>query len=112
MAREVSGAQCSARPSSRLLCPKGVRPLRSWDNTYVDHGKLSFFRLSCYDIYSLYYQNATIWTGGADGMEEVTGDILLDGGIVKRVGAIQPAFLAQYSTLARVDAKGKWVSPG
>ena len=45
-------------------------------------------------------------------MEEVTGDILLDGGIVKRVGAIEPAFLAQYSTLTRVDAQGKWVSPG
>ena len=45
-------------------------------------------------------------------MEEVKGDILLDGGIIKHIGAVEPALLAQYSSLTRIDAKGKWISPG
>ena len=57
-------------------------------------------------------QNATVWTGGADGLEVVNGDILLDGGIIKRVGDVGVDLLAQYTDIARVDAKGQWVSPG
>ncbi|RPD56487.1 composite domain of metallo-dependent hydrolase [Lentinus tigrinus ALCF2SS1-7] len=56
--------------------------------------------------------NATIWTGGADGLEVVNGDILLDGGIIKRIGDVGSDLLAQHADIARVDAKGQWVSPG
>ena len=57
-------------------------------------------------------QNATVWTGGADGLEVVNGDILLDGGIIKRFGDVGVDLLAQYTDIARVDAKGQWVTPG
>ncbi|KAI0828485.1 carbohydrate esterase family 9 protein [Trametes gibbosa] len=57
-------------------------------------------------------QNATIWTGRVGGLEVLHGDILLDGGIVKRVGHVGSAEVEGYTALARVDAQGKWVSPG
>ncbi|TFK91321.1 composite domain of metallo-dependent hydrolase [Polyporus arcularius HHB13444] len=56
--------------------------------------------------------NATIWTGGADGLEVINGDILLDGGIIQRVGDVDSDVLARYADITRVDAKGQWVSPG
>ncbi|RDX49485.1 composite domain of metallo-dependent hydrolase [Lentinus brumalis] len=56
--------------------------------------------------------NATIWTGGVNGLEVLHGDILLDGGIIKRVGVMESDVLAHYSHLTRIDAKGKWASPG
>ncbi|RPD56489.1 composite domain of metallo-dependent hydrolase [Lentinus tigrinus ALCF2SS1-7] len=56
--------------------------------------------------------NATIWTGGVDGLEVLKGDILLDRGIIKRVGVIDRHTLAGYIDLVRIDAKGQWVSPG
>ncbi|KAH9898533.1 carbohydrate esterase family 9 protein [Cubamyces lactineus] len=56
--------------------------------------------------------NATIWTGRANGMEVIRGDILLHGGIIRRVGHLQDAGLDGYGGLTRIDAKGRWVSPG
>ncbi|KAI0653864.1 carbohydrate esterase family 9 protein [Cubamyces menziesii] len=57
-------------------------------------------------------KNATIWTGSANGLEVVHGDILIDGGIIKRIGHVRSGELHQYRDLAHVDAQGKWVSPG
>ncbi|KAI0746218.1 composite domain of metallo-dependent hydrolase [Daedaleopsis nitida] len=56
--------------------------------------------------------NATIWTGNVDGLEVVNGDVLLDNGLIKKVGVIEPEVLTRYADIVRVDAKGKWVSPG
>ncbi|KAJ8494882.1 hypothetical protein ONZ51_g2001 [Trametes cubensis] len=56
--------------------------------------------------------NATIWTGRANGTEVIRGDILLHGGIIRRVGHFQDFALDEYADLTRIDAKGRWVSPG
>ncbi|KAI0746214.1 carbohydrate esterase family 9 protein [Daedaleopsis nitida] len=62
--------------------------------------------------------NATIWTGGDNGLEVDHGDILLDGGLIKRVGLVtgervdELEGLSAGSALDRIDAQGKWVSPG
>ncbi|KAI9060397.1 carbohydrate esterase family 9 protein [Trametes sanguinea] len=57
-------------------------------------------------------KNATIWTGGGNGREVVHGDILLDKGLIKHIGHVHSAELEHYAHLERVDAHGKWVSPG
>ncbi|KAL1938740.1 hypothetical protein VTO73DRAFT_11343 [Trametes versicolor] len=57
-------------------------------------------------------KNATIWTGRVDGLEILHGDILLDAGLIRRVGVIEESELEAYAELAHVDAQGKWVSPG
>ncbi|KAH9846908.1 carbohydrate esterase family 9 protein [Lenzites betulinus] len=57
-------------------------------------------------------QNATIWTGRVDGLEVLHGDILLNGGIVKRIGRVGSADLEEFTDVVRVNAQGKWVSPG
>ena len=57
-------------------------------------------------------QDASIWTGVVDGLEVINGDILLDGGLIKRIGHIEQAVLDAYNDLVIVDAAGAWVSPG
>ena len=58
-------------------------------------------------------RNATIWTGRVDGHEVIQGDILLDKGIIKRVGAISESILKSYGdTLVIKEAHGSWVTPG
>lgn len=57
-------------------------------------------------------QNATIWTGRMEGLEEIKGDILLDGGIVKAVGVVEQNMLAGLDDLVKLNAHGAWVSPG
>ncbi|KAI0367346.1 composite domain of metallo-dependent hydrolase [Pilatotrama ljubarskyi] len=56
--------------------------------------------------------NAAIWTGNGDGREIRTGDILLDHGLIKKVGHIDESILDGYKQLYRVDARGRWVTPG
>ncbi|KAG7444373.1 carbohydrate esterase family 9 protein [Guyanagaster necrorhizus] len=59
-------------------------------------------------------KNATIWTGCVNGLEVVRGDILLDKGIIKAVGAVDSYVLAPYMTqdLVIYDLGGAWISPG
>lgn len=57
-------------------------------------------------------KNATIWTGRVSGLEVVKGDLLLDNGLIKAVGSIDPSVLNAYSDLVTVDVAGAWVSPG
>ncbi|KAK0488713.1 carbohydrate esterase family 9 protein [Armillaria novae-zelandiae] len=59
-------------------------------------------------------KNATIWTGRVNGLEVVRGDILLDKGIIKAVGVIDPGALAAYTVqdLVTYDVGGAWISPG
>ncbi|KAI0635342.1 carbohydrate esterase family 9 protein [Trametes polyzona] len=59
-----------------------------------------------------FIKNATIWTGRVDGLEVLHGDVLLDGGVIKRVGIIKDSELERYKDVTRLDAQGKWVSPG
>ncbi|KAI0778058.1 carbohydrate esterase family 9 protein [Trametes elegans] len=56
--------------------------------------------------------NATIWTGRGNGLEVVHGDLLLHGGIIRRVGQLQEESLSEYAGLKRINAHGRWVSPG
>ncbi|KAI0643981.1 carbohydrate esterase family 9 protein [Trametes meyenii] len=57
-------------------------------------------------------KNATIWTGRLDGLEVLHADILLDKGLIKRIGHVKGAELEQYSEVTVLDAEGRWVSPG
>ncbi|CAK5272816.1 unnamed protein product [Mycena citricolor] len=55
-------------------------------------------------------KNAKIWTGEDDGTKVVHGDILLDKGIIKKIGKVDAK--AYGSDLDVVDAQGAWVTPG
>ena len=57
-------------------------------------------------------RNATIWTGNVDGLEVITGDLLLDRGLIKAVGHIGPQLLKSYKHAVIVDLDGAWVTPG
>jgi hypothetical protein len=58
-------------------------------------------------------RNATIWTGGINGLEIVEGDLLLDRGLIKAVGKIQQNVLQAYTTdLIVIDLGAAWVTPG
>ncbi|KAH9913692.1 composite domain of metallo-dependent hydrolase [Epithele typhae] len=61
-----------------------------------------------------FIMNATIWTGGDNGMEVLKGDLILDGGLISRIwpGGADSHVLDRYNNLAFIDAQGKWVSPG
>ncbi|KAJ6572076.1 carbohydrate esterase family 9 protein [Mycena capillaripes] len=54
-------------------------------------------------------RNATIWTGLDDGNEVIHGDILIDKGLIKKVGTVD---LRSYANAEVLDAAGAWVSPG
>ncbi|KAJ7698620.1 carbohydrate esterase family 9 protein [Mycena rosella] len=57
-------------------------------------------------------RNASIWTGLDSGNEVVYGDVLIDKGLIKKVGSVGKAFLRSYADLVVLDAAGAWVSPG
>ncbi|KAJ7669296.1 carbohydrate esterase family 9 protein [Mycena polygramma] len=54
-------------------------------------------------------RNATIWTGLDDGNEVIQGDILIDKGLIKKIGSVD---LRSYADVEVLDAAGAWVSPG
>ena len=58
------------------------------------------------------FKNASIWTGRDSGNEVVAGDLLLDKGLIKAIGFIEDATLAEYKDLVVIDAGGAWVTPG
>ncbi|KAF8217750.1 carbohydrate esterase family 9 protein [Mycena galopus ATCC 62051] len=55
--------------------------------------------------------NATIWTGLDEG-DEIIGDILIDKGLIKKVGVVEESILRSYTDVVVLDAAGSWVSPG
>lgn len=58
-------------------------------------------------------RNATIWTGANNGTVVISGDILLDRGIIKEIGDISDVRLASIrGRLEIVNANGAWVTPG
>jgi cytosine/adenosine deaminase-related metal-dependent hydrolase len=57
-------------------------------------------------------RNATIWTGRFDGHEVVSGDVLLDKGIIKGVGEVERSVVDSYGNLVVIDARGAWVTSG
>lgn len=56
--------------------------------------------------------NASIWTGAEEGNEIVHGDILIDKGLIQKVGSVDQSLLSRYPDVVTVDAAGNWVSPG
>ncbi|KAJ7669334.1 carbohydrate esterase family 9 protein [Mycena polygramma] len=54
-------------------------------------------------------RNATIWTGLDDGNEVVQSNILIDKGLIKKIGSVD---LRSYADVEVLDAAGAWVSPG
>ncbi|KAJ7678491.1 carbohydrate esterase family 9 protein [Mycena rosella] len=59
-------------------------------------------------------QNAKLWTGGDNGTEIISGDVLIEKGMVKGVGQFNSAVLLEIygSELVVIDANGAWVTPG
>ncbi|KAJ7164026.1 carbohydrate esterase family 9 protein [Mycena crocata] len=59
-------------------------------------------------------QNARMWTGGENGTEIFSGDILIDKGLIKGVGHFGSAQLLQKygPELVVIDVKNAWVTPG
>ncbi|TFK91320.1 composite domain of metallo-dependent hydrolase [Polyporus arcularius HHB13444] len=56
-------------------------------------------------------KNATIWTGERNGLEGVVrGDILLDGGLIRKLGSFD--LDPKGDDFFHIDAQGKWVTPG
>jgi hypothetical protein len=53
-----------------------------------------------------------IFTGRDQGKEVVSGDILLDKGIVKGLGKISWRLIENTPNLTIVDGKGAWLTPG
>jgi hypothetical protein len=51
-------------------------------------------------------RNATIWTGRVQGLEIITGDMLLEGGIIKEVGSIEQKELVDKTSAHIIDAQG------
>ncbi|KAF8633299.1 hypothetical protein AX17_004474 [Amanita inopinata Kibby_2008] len=62
---------------------------------------------------ALLFKNASIWTGRASGTEVIQGDFLLDKGLIKAVGDIDPSALREYEGhLEVIDLQNAWVTPG
>ena len=57
-------------------------------------------------------RNATIWTGEGNGSVAVSGDILLDGGIIEAVGHVPSDMILGTRVIEVYDAKGAWITPG
>ncbi|KAL0577323.1 hypothetical protein V5O48_004679, partial [Marasmius crinis-equi] len=59
-------------------------------------------------------KDAKIWTGTENGTQVIQGDILLDKGLIKAIGAIPKSVLSRYDDdeLVTVDARRRWVTPG
>lgn len=51
-----------------------------------------------------------IWTGRNNGTQVIYGDILMDKGIIKRIGKL--GWMSSGSDLQVIDVKGAWVTPG
>ncbi|KIK67367.1 hypothetical protein GYMLUDRAFT_37473 [Collybiopsis luxurians FD-317 M1] len=54
-------------------------------------------------------KNARIWTGLQNGTQVIDGDILLDNGLIVRVGKFGTSSYGDHLTV--IDARGRWVSP-
>jgi len=63
-----------------------------------------------------FIQNAKIWTGANNGTEVISGDILLDKGLIVALGHISRDILVKVKgtnkAIEIVDAQGKWITPG
>lgn len=58
-------------------------------------------------------RNATIWTGNKGGEEIIRGDVLMDGGLVVRVGKVEEkAISAVRGKVHEINLHGSWVTPG
>jgi hypothetical protein len=46
---------------------------------------------------AVWIKNATLWTGDRDGTEVIEGDLLLENGLIKAVGKVDPELLAEFA---------------
>ena len=51
-------------------------------------------------------RNATIWSGVLDGTQVIHGDVLLDKGIIKHVGALPAEALSKLRDVHVIEAEG------
>lgn len=57
-------------------------------------------------------RNAVIWTGRDNGTEILRGSLLLDNGIVWRLGSAYEHLIRDDDDVTIIDANGGWVTPG
>lgn len=57
-------------------------------------------------------KNAKIWTGDKNGTEVISGDILMDKGIIKGIGRAGIQKANTYKDITVIDVKDAWVTPG
>ena len=116
MVGQVPASQRETGSSRRFQHTIAFRSLRARDGNHSDYSKFAVISQVPPFLFAAAHtfprQNATIWTGSADGLDVVKGDILLDRGLIKRVGLIEESLLSQYVSLTRINAEGRWVSPG
>ncbi|KAJ8523536.1 hypothetical protein ONZ45_g113 [Pleurotus djamor] len=55
-------------------------------------------------------KNAVIWTGRYNGTQIISGSILIDKGVIQRIGKIPDRFITDNTVV--IDARGRWVTPG
>lgn len=51
----------------------------------------------------IWIRNATIWTGRNNGLQVIIGDIILDGGLIKAVGQVDPSLVANNPSVVDVQ---------
>ncbi|KAL0949372.1 hypothetical protein HGRIS_009441 [Hohenbuehelia grisea] len=57
-------------------------------------------------------KDARIWTGRNNGSEIIRGHVLLEKGIIKRLGDVEDDFIRTIRNLTVVHANGAWLTPG
>ena len=55
-------------------------------------------------------QGGRIWTGRNNGTQVIDGDVLMERGIIKRIGKL--GWMNLGTDLQVIDVKGAWVTPG
>jgi hypothetical protein len=57
-------------------------------------------------------RDAKVWTGHHNGKEIIHGDVLLDRGLIVKVGKVSREDYKHLKGLRVVNARGRWVTPG
>ena len=107
---QVPPPERQARPTLRFLPASCVGQVCAGYKAHPYHGTCP--RSLATTTFSRCGQNASIWTGGKQGFEVISGDILLDSGLVKGLGAVDVQLLEALGDFATFDARGAWVTPG
>ena len=103
-------------PSFKLLSPSALAwcaSIRSEAGHPEDFQRRSHSDRFVVGTKPVLIKGARVWTGERNGTEIVTGDVLLDKGIIRGVGRSATAALAAHTgDIIVIDAKGAWITPG